>query len=344
MSGRLVESKQETPAAKAAGALSDLNDGQSSGRSAIGTQCRNEYCFAPDTPCHMGDLDLRACENWKPEAAEGLSTLTDGDRPPWSGLALGSVDSSAVAATGRPRVVALVGAANAGKTSALAAYFIRLRQGYSSGGLNFAGSYTLLGWDQIAHYAEFPPSGSRGFPPHTTSGRSPALLHVRLASSPRRFYDVFFTDVPGEWFAEWAFEVGDAPGAQWIADRADLFVVLSDTDALSGPDRGRARISYQALASRVASVANGREIYPVRAKVDLSGPEVVAQAIDLTDLELFGVTAAPLSVVAQSPVPDPLHPLDEIIRRATAPRFLTSLEPTQHSDPFLGFRQRLVPT
>lgn len=310
--------------------------------SGAGSECLKKDCFAPDTPCHLGSLDLTECENWQPSRAESSIPSTDGYRPPWSGLALGSTDLSAAAGTGRPRVVALIGADNAGKTSALAAYFIGLRRGQTIGGLGFAGSFTLLGWDQIAHHAEFPPAGSRGFPPHTTSGRSPALLHVRLASNTRRFYDVYFTDVPGEWFEEWASEANDVPGAQWIADRADLFVVLSDSHALAGPDRGHARSSYQDLASRVASVADGREVYPVRAKADLPVPDAVSRVLEQTDTRLFGVAAAPLSVVAESPVPDPLAPLDEVIRKATAPRRTVRDGATQPSDPFLGLRERLV--
>ena len=155
---------------------------------------------------------------------------------------------------------------------------------------------------------------------------------------------MYFTDVPGEWFEEWAFEANDAPGAQWIADRADLFVVLSDSDALSGPDRGLARSSYQALASRVSSVANEREVYPVRAKADLSVPDAISRALEQTDTEFFGVAAAPMSVVAGSPVSDPLHPLDAVIRKVTAPRGLARDEATQPSDPFLGFKERLVLT
>ena len=320
------------------------DDAQSNGRSSTGAECRNKYCFAPDTPCHLGHLDLAACDNWQPIRAKRVAPSTDGYRPPWSGLALGSADLSAVAGSGRPRVVALVGAPNAGKTSALAAYFIGLRRGHATGGLNFAGSFTLLGWDQIAHHAEFPPAGSRGFPPHTTSGRSPALLHVRLASGTRGFYDVYFTDVPGEWFQAWTFEASDAPGAQWIADRADLFVILSDSDALAGPDRGLARSSYQDLALRVSSVAKEREVYPVRAKADLAVPDAISRALEQTDMELFGVAAAPLSVVAGSPAPDFLHPLDEVIRKVAAPRRLARHEATQPSDSFLGFRERRVLT
>ena len=307
-----------------------------------GTKCRDMYCYAPDTACHLGNTKLSDCENWRSEGESLRAESSDDYRPPWSGLALGSVDLSAVAATRRARIVAIVGAADAGKTSALAAYFIQLRRGHCVDGLRFAGSFTLLGWDQIAHHAEFPPGGSRSFPPHTTSGRSPALLHVRLASSPKQMFDVYFTDVPGEWFEEWAFEAASAPGAQWIAERADLFVLLSDTGALKGPERGQARSSYQVLARRVASAAGGRKVIPIRTKSDLGEiPERINSAVARLDLELFGTVASPMSVIADSPVPDQMSPLEDVIRCATARRPLPSLEA---ADPLDEFRRRLVPT
>ena len=302
--------------------------------------CRDQYCYAPDTPCHLGNLQLGECENWQPAAPDFEAGTADDYRPPWSGLALGSVDLTAIAATRRARVVALVGATNAGKTSALVAYFIRLRQGHSVDGMRFAGSFTLLGWDEVARHPEFPPAGTRSFPPHTTSGRSQALLHVRIASVSGQLFDVYFTDVPGEWFEEWAFETAEAPGAEWIAERADLFVLLSDTAALQGPERGKARSDYQVLAHRVFSVAGDRVVLPIRSKSDLgAAPSAIGSAIEDTDLALFGRAAAPLSVVADSPIPNPLDPLDDVIRSATAPRPMHPFESGRTSDPFVSFRQ-----
>ena len=270
--------------------------------------------------------------------------MAEGERPPWSGLALGTVDAGGVAATRRARVVALVGGTGAGKTSLLAAIFTLLRNGNPIGGLRFAGSYTLLGWDQVTYLAAFPPEGTRGFPPHTTSGREPALLHVRLACGPRAFWDVYFTDAPGEWFEEWAYEPVEMPGAQWISERADMFVLLSDSAALSGESRGTARGAYRALASRVSSVANGRDVYPVRAKCDLTPPVAteIREALNKTDIGLFGQTATPLSVIAESSVPDPLHVLDEIVRRVTAPARISVSDRSLSSDPFLSYRSPLA--
>ena len=310
------------------------------GADTSGAMCQNTYCYAPDTPCHLGNPSLATCENWQPVETSVNADIDNDYRPPWSGLALGSVDLSAIAATRRARLVALVGATNAGKTSALLALFAQLRRGRSVDGMRFAGSYTLLGWDEIARHAGFPPGGTRSFPPHTTSGRSQALLHVRIASDSGQVFDVYFTDVPGEWFEEWAFEPAEAPGAAWIAERADLFVLLSDTAALQGPERGQARSDYQVLARRVSSVAGDREVWPIRAKSDLGAiPSAINSAVSKTDLEFFGAVAAPMSVFADSPVPDPLSPLDEVIRRATAPRPLLSFDPARASDPFAAFRE-----
>ena len=305
--------------------------------------CSHDHCFAPATNCLLGERPMANCANWQRDSSDSAVLVADGERPPWSGFALGSVDVSGVAATRRARMVALVGGVSAGKTSLLAALFIQLRSGYRIGGMRFAGSYTLLGWDQIALHAEFPPKGTRGFPPHTTSGRLPALLHVRLASGSSAYWDIYFTDVPGEWFEEWAYEAEDIPGARWIAERADLFVLLSDADALSGPTRGLAWNSYRVLASRVSSVAHGREVYPVRSKSDLMAevPDTIDEALKRRDAELFGATAAPLSVIAESSVPDALHALDEIIRRATVLQGFSVREPKRSSDPFLGFRSSM---
>lgn len=308
--------------------------------------CTNQYCFAPDSNCHLGELEIASCINWQQDIPIQSAPMVEGERPPWSGLALGTVDAGGVAATRRARVVALVGGTGAGKTSLLTAIFTRLRRGGPIGGLRFAGSYTLLGWDQVTYLAAFPPEGTRGFPPHTTSGREPALLHVRLASGSRAFWDIYFTDAPGEWFEEWAYEPVEMPGAQWMSERADMFVLLSDSAALSGESRGAARNAYRVLASRVSSVANGREVYPVRAKYDLMSTVAaeIDEALNKTDIDLFGQTAAPLSVIAESPVPDALHVLDEVVQRVTAPAQLSVADPKLSSDPFLSYRSPLAKT
>ena len=94
------------------------------------------------------------------------------------------------------------------------------------------------------------------------------------------------------------------------------------------------------LARRVSSVAGDREVLPIRAKSDLGTvPDAIDSVVRRTDLEFFGTAAAPMSVLADALVPNPLCPLDEVIRRATAPRPLPSFDSGRVLDPFAAFRQ-----
>ena len=311
---------------------------------APGSGCSRVHCFAPDTGCLDGSLEFADCHHW--EAIDtAAANESAGERPPWSGHALGAVDLEVVTAPSRGRLVAIVGAPKAGKTTALATYFIRLRRGYRPSGYTFAGSYTLLGWAAVARHLGFPPAGSRSFPPYTTSAgeRSPALLHVRLAKEGGPVSDLFLTDVPGEWFEEWAFDATSVNGAGWIADRADLFVVLSDSEALVGEDRGVARTNYIALASRVASETRGRPVIPIRAKADVEIPPEVDEDLARHDRRLFGSAARKLSVVSggESPL---LEPLDELTRVALAPQRIKLPAASSTGNPFLDYRSAELAT
>jgi hypothetical protein len=96
-------------------------------------------------------LGLDACPNFRPGHADSAAVEHQGQALPWSGLALGLEDLPAVAALGRLHFVALIGAANAGKTTLLAAHWLAIRRG------------TLGGWHRIARHLQWVPYG-RGFP------------------------------------------------------------------------------------------------------------------------------------------------------------------------------------
>lgn len=231
--------------------------------------CPRENCFAPDTGCILGRDN---CEFFA--RAEGEVASAALDQPtsalPWSGLALGSADLTAVAAVGESRVVGLVGLSDAGKTTTLAAAQLARRSPEYGGIGDFAGSYTLMGWHQIIRHLEWAPWGG-GFPPHTElrGSRTPALLHVAISLGNQRLRHVLYTDVPGEWYARWAFDATAAPGVTWIVDHADSFIIFADSQALNGPDRGVARARYDTLARRLAGVAAGRTVVPVLSKADI---------------------------------------------------------------------------
>lgn len=265
-------------------------------------KCPREHCYAPDVACVMGD-DLPDCAQYagqapEPGSDERLAPSDYVERLPWSGLGLGSDDVAAVAAIGRPVVVALVGAASAGKTTALAATFVAMRRGGSLGGGSFAGSFTLLGWQIMSSYMLWPPHGDGGFPPHTTAvdARSPSLLHIRLRDEVSGVVrEVLVSDMPGEWFSAWAIDENDGVGASWLAEHADSFVLFADSEALASPRRGASRAAYEALARRVHSAAMGRPVLPVLSKADIRIPEAVLGRIARVNASLFTTNALPVS-------------------------------------------------
>ena len=300
--------------------------------------CSREHCFAPDTGCLDGHASHDDCAHWNGETEEPAPG-TSSQRPAWTGHSLGATDLEVVAAHRRPRLVAVVGATGVGKTTALATYFLALRKGHRPHDMRFAGSFTLLGWHAVTRHFGFPPEGSHSFPPHTTSSadRSPALLHVRLATPPGQHQDLLFSDVPGEWFEEWAIKASAAAGAQWIAERADLFVVMSDSNALAGANRGKAFNDYHNLADRVRTAAGGRHVIPVRAKADIDVPSNIVERLRDVDRRLFGREAQPLSVLAQRGSAPLLGALDEVTGLVVAHRGFSQQVRQPYGDPFLDF-------
>lgn len=297
--------------------------------------CSRENCYAPDTGCIMGNVD--GCEHFAAPTAEVATVpeqeVAQGQRLPWSGLALGLTDLFPVAALGRPHVVGVVGAARSGKTTMLAAHWIAARRGLGTYSRSFAGSYSLTGWHQIARHLQWQPVGS-GFPPHTSSSdnRSPALLHVAysdpddLADGARRRH-VLLTDAPGEWFSRWAEEPALAEGARWVTDHADAFLLLADGDALRGAERGQARMNYQSLAIRLHTAAGGRPVIPVLAKADVGVPEGILEAVNRVNRRYFGTDALQVSAHDPETFASIVEPVDLAIGAAFRARYARTGEP-----------------
>ena len=82
--------------------------------------------------------------------------------------------------------------------------------------------------------------------------------------------DYILIDAPGEWYRRWSIaeDQPNAEGARWIAENADLFLVLADSDRLMGEDRGEARQILQQIFDRLGSVLDGRPVALVWTKAD----------------------------------------------------------------------------
>ncbi|QKG51828.1 TRAFAC clade GTPase domain-containing protein [Hymenobacter sp. BRD67] len=163
---------------------------------------------------------------------------------------------------------------NAGKTTFLALLYSLLRRGQPIPGYQFAGSYTLAGWELIAGFLTFEDGFNQvSFPPHTSrnAGRIPGLLHLALKDEAGHLLDVVFTDAPGEWFNEWRSneQATGAEGAEWIYKHGDGFLLFADCEELAGPNRGTARTNIQMMADRLVAKLGKRPLSLVWAKSDI---------------------------------------------------------------------------
>jgi Double-GTPase 2 len=276
----------------------------------VNRRCSHPHCFAPDVSCHLGEIDLKDCQAWQ-EAVSERSTgavagaeATERTLLPWSGNTLGAVDVPFVAGRSNPTLLGVVGLHNAGKTTLLAAWYLLLGRGTRPDGEpRFAGSYTLLGWENVAHSLRWEGTGGLAFPLHTASGagRVPGLLHLALRTTGGSLSDFLFADAPGEWFRRWAVDrdAPDAAGARWVSEHADVLVLVADSESLAGPQRGNARNLMQLLARRLGAERDGRPTALVWSKADVVVPREIRTAVTeavrhaVPDVEEFSVSVYP---------------------------------------------------
>ncbi|MDP9788998.1 hypothetical protein J2861_003010 [Agrobacterium tumefaciens] len=251
-------------------------------------ECTHPKCNVPDVSCHLGEDAPVKCKFWQKGAnatrsEDGIAgSMGTESLFPWSGTAMGVDELAFLTGRGEPRLVALVGAHNAGKTTLLAAWYQLIgRCGYIDGN-PFAGSFTLEGWEAVAHNLRWE-GNHPSFPAHTPSGvgRAPGMLHLAYRESSGELCDVLFADSPGEWFQRWAAErdTQDAAGARWLAERASCFLITADCEILSGDGRGPARSALLNLIRRVGSERGNRPVALVWTKADIAITDTMRSTI-----------------------------------------------------------------
>ncbi|MGI3201727.1 TRAFAC clade GTPase domain-containing protein [Streptomyces viridochromogenes] len=266
---------------------------------------------------------------------------------PWSGSALGLADLAFVAGRARPRIIATIGPQNAGKTTMLGAWYLLLGRGAAElRAGQFAGSFSLAGWEAVAESLRWAPGQAPGFPPHTASrsGRAPGLLHLSFRAGQKRPVDYLFTDAPGEWFQKWAInkDGSEAAGARWIAEHADVFLLVADREALSGASMGSARSALQLLAARVADERQSRPVALVWTKSDVSiAPameESVRQSVfgPMPEAEEFSVSVTP-GDAGERQADDVLTPLLDWALTSRRPHAALPSVPSGSGDPLFMY-------
>jgi hypothetical protein len=211
------------------------------------------------------------------------------------------------------------------------------------GDWDFAGSWTLGGWESVVHRCrwtgELPPS----FPPHTSSaGRHPGVLHLALRHrTTGNIRDVLMTDAPGEWFTHWARSPDDGAvvGARWVITHSDTLLVLIDTAALADPERlPQARRATRDLLERVGAEAMSRPLMVVWAKDDVEIASSIREVMTRTrndftpdSLEVRTTVVAPETIITCI-----AEAISLAERRALATCFA---EPRFSHEPFLALRR-----
>lgn len=294
-------------------------------------------------------MEIAQCPHFLREPRASESNLTEeNERFPWTGRPFGLKDLRFVTSVRRPHVVSVVGFADAGKTTLLGLLFLMISRGYRVvDDAAFAGSYTLQGWENIARFLQLNSDGPIQFPPHTTqSGRMPGLLHLRFSLYEGFERDLLFTDAPGEWFSHWTdnAEAENAAGARWIAANANKALIVADTQALTGPQKGAARTRLEFLIRRARSTLRKDAVALLWSKTDLPRPSELVATVNRHFNSCF-----PRSPVFSVQVPDKnkakdethLEALREVFRWAltTVPgRINVDFPAPKTLDPFLSYR------
>lgn len=191
---------------------------------------------------------------------------TDDTTAPWTGQHMQYGRFEDLAQHAMPRLVALLGPYDAGKTSLLASFFLQLANGqYGDLPYRFASSRTLLSFDRLVLRANrWKGQAEDQIVDHTTGEAGPQFLHLGLRPLERtardvvlapRHIDVLFSDIAGEQAMKWSQKAtGSAAVTLGFVRRSDAVLVLADAAKLMRPE-GRAYDGEIAgLLRRVADV------------------------------------------------------------------------------------------
>lgn len=240
--------------------------------------CSKEDCYPEETGCNHEGCDLLTdCTYYNKESERSSSQIVPEDdfyiRIPWTGNTLGLQDLNFLSSTSPIILIGITGVASAGKTTFLATLYCLLRQGYKIGDYQFAGSLTLIGWENIAWYLSWDNHNDIQFPPHTSSnaGRIPGLLHISLRNTIGEKKELIFTDAPGEWFGHWIINKSNAnaQGAEWVHEHADAFLLFADCEMLSSTQLGKARQQSKQVADRLKHELKDRPLGLIWSKSDI---------------------------------------------------------------------------
>ena len=213
--------------------------------------CTAEGCqVANGGSCIEGFDDLAECPNVSradvadSEAAGGVigqlgqepslsrKEIEKPPRPLYSGNALAVGEAHELTGECASTVVILMGMVKSGKTTVLAEIYEHLCKGPFAGYL-FAGSRTIMGFEQICHLSRAVSQGEMEDTDRTKRGAANNLLHLDLVAEENgRRQRLLITDLSGELFEEATLASENLYSVPYLT-RADQVVIFADAEKLS---------------------------------------------------------------------------------------------------------------
>lgn len=314
-------------------------------------KCKIEDCAAP-LSCHIGGDDYKKCSNWIPDAIEKkvkkeTKSSDNKSNVGWSGLPFSVDDISIISKRNSPIIIGVLGKADAGKTTFLAMVYTLLLNGKKIEGYDFAGTKTILGWDELHHKLRIL-KGEVAFP-SPTSVSSNRQYHLALRDTKNgQLKDVLFSDASGEVFTLWANDRQDviAENARWIYSNSNAFMLFIDCEALIS-QKNLAKREIMNIAQQLTHDLKGRPLIAVWSKSDKKG-EVHPTIRESLSNELKGLFSNYTEIEISNfllPGPDELvhknnlESIDWLLKKINVPSNL-NLTVTQNvtNDLFLNYR------
>ncbi|AGS80656.1 50S ribosome-binding GTPase [Leptospira phage vb_LkmZ_Bejolso9-LE1] len=200
-------------------------------------KCSNQDCPAPPH-CHEGEEDYNQCKFWldnnteTKNKIEQIQTQFKISDLSWTGESYKVEDIFQISRRTSTNLIGIVGKANAGKTTFLAMLYTLLLNGKKFKHYKFAGTKTILGWDELYNKLKIQ-MNSVAFPDPTPS-QYYRLLHFALRDSEGRLKDILLSDSSGEVFSVWSQNKKDenAEIARWVYSNSNGFILFIDCEDL----------------------------------------------------------------------------------------------------------------